>query len=160
MDRHIKKLNKMIQQDLFDRNPETPPAWLENVGKMTVNSANSLTRAIIKFVELKGYQAENIKVTGRLMDKRVTYTDILGHQRKIGSCKYIKSSMTPGTADISLTLKGGLTVKVEVKWGKDRQSEAQKKYQAKIEKAGGIYLIIHKFEEFYEWYMDKYPDGT
>jgi hypothetical protein len=66
--------------------------------------------------------------------------------------------MTPGTADISLTLKNGLSVKVEVKWGKDRQSEAQKKYQAKIEKSGGIYLIIHKFEEFYDWYIARFPD--
>jgi hypothetical protein len=44
---------------------------------------------------------------------------------------------------------------IEVKWGEDRQSEAQKMYQARIEKAGGIYLIIHKFEEFYEWYMAR-----
>jgi hypothetical protein len=159
MDKHLKKLNKMIRQDLFNRNPEIRAELIADVGKVTVNSANSLTKAIKLFVELKGYQAERIAVTGRLIDKRTIVTDILGHQRQIGSCKYIKSSMTPGTADISLTLKGGLTVKVEVKWGKDRQSEAQKKYQASIEKAGGIYLIIHKFEEFYEWYMDKYPDG-
>ena len=147
----------MIQQDLFDQNPDTRPAWLENVGKMTVNSANSLTRAIIKFVELKGYHAANIKVTGRMVDKRVTYTDILGNKRQIGSCKYIKSSMEVGTADISATIKG-LTVMIEVKWGRDRQSEAQKLFQAKIEKAGGIYLIIHKFEEFYDWYIARFPD--
>ena len=157
MDKHIKKLNKMIQQDLFDKFPEVPPGFLENVGKITVSSANSLTGAIIKFIKLKGYHAANIKVTGRMVDKRVTYTDILGNKRQIGTCKYIKSSMEVGSADISATIKG-LTVMIEVKWGKDRQSEAQKRYQARIEKAGGIYLIIHKFEEFYEWYMVKFPD--
>jgi len=158
MDKHIRKLNKMIQQDLFNRNPEIRAGLIADVGKVTVNSANSLTKAIKIFVELKGYQAERISVTGRLIDKRTIVTDILGHQRQIGSCKYIKSSMTPGTADISLTLKNGLSVKVEVKWGKDRQSKAQKKYQAKIEKSGGIYLIIHKFEEFYDWYIARFPD--
>ena len=157
MDKHIKKLNEMIRQDLFDRYPNTPPGALENLGKISVNSANSLTKAIITFIKLKGYHAANIKVTGRMVDQRVTYTDILGNKRQIGSCKYIKSSMEVGTADISATIKG-LTVMIEVKWGKDRQSEAQKRYQARIEKAGGIYLIIHKFEEFYEWYMAKFPD--
>ena len=147
----------MIQQDLFDRYPEVPPGCLKDVGKLTVNSANSLTNAIIKFIKLKGYHASNIKVTGRMVDKRVTYTDILGHQRQIGSCKYIKSSMEVGSADISATIKG-LTVMIEVKWGSDRQSEAQKVYQAKIEKAGGIYLIIRKFEEFYDWYYERFPD--
>jgi len=65
--------------------------------------------------------------------------------------------MEVGSADISATIKG-LTVMIEVKWGRDRQSEAQKVYQAKIEKAGGIYLIIRKFEEFYDWYYERFPD--
>ena len=157
MDNHIQKLNEMIRQDLFDRYPMTPQGALENLGKISVNSANTLTKAIIKFIKLKGYHAANIKVTGRLVDQRITYTDILGNKRQIGTCKYIKSSMEVGTADISATIKG-LTVMIEVKWGRDRQSEAQKFFQAKIEKAGGIYLIIHKFEEFYDWYIARFPD--
>ena len=59
--------------------------------------------------------------------------------------------MTKGSADISATIQGK-SIKIEIKWGKDRQSPAQAKYQAEIEKAGGIYLIIHTFDEFYEWY--------
>ena len=66
MDKHIKKLNEMIRQDLFDRYPNTTPGALENLGKISVNSANSLTKAIIRFIKLKGYHAANIKVTGRL----------------------------------------------------------------------------------------------
>ncbi|MCX6279016.1 MAG: hypothetical protein NT004_13120 [Bacteroidetes bacterium] len=159
MDKHIAKLNKMIQQDMFDRHPNDPKGFWENVGKITVNSANSLTKAVIKFIRLKGYHADNIKVTRRMIDNRVTYTDVLGHVRQIGSCKWIKSSMKIGSADISATLQGGKSVMIEVKWGKDRQSEAQKRFQASIEKAGGVYLIIHKFEEFYEWYMANYPDS-
>jgi hypothetical protein len=43
-------------------------------------------------------------------------------------------------------------VAIEVKIGKDRQSEAQKNYQAMIEKAGGIYWIVKSFDDFYEKY--------
>jgi hypothetical protein len=43
-------------------------------------------------------------------------------------------------------------VKIEVKIGKDRQSEAQKKYQEDIERAGGVYLIARDFDSFVEWF--------
>jgi hypothetical protein len=39
-----------------------------------------------------------------------------------------------------------------VKYGKDRQSEAQKQYQQKIETAKGIYYIARDFDTFVEWY--------
>jgi hypothetical protein len=39
-----------------------------------------------------------------------------------------------------------------VKYGKDRQSDAQKQYQEKIETAKGIYYIARDFDTFVEWY--------
>jgi hypothetical protein len=45
-------------------------------------------------------------------------------------------------------------VKIEVKIGKDRQSEAQKRYQENIEKAGGIYYIAKNFDDFVEFFND------
>lgn len=47
-------------------------------------------------------------------------------------------------------------MKIEVKHGRDRQSEAQKKYQADIEKAGGVYYVAKTFDEFYRWYEDNF----
>jgi hypothetical protein len=46
-------------------------------------------------------------------------------------------------------------VKIEVKVGKDRQSDAQKRYQESIERAGGVYLIARDFDSFVEWF-DEY----
>jgi hypothetical protein len=43
-------------------------------------------------------------------------------------------------------------VKIEIKYGKDRQSEAQIRYQEMIEKAGGTYLIVKSFDDFIEWF--------
>jgi len=59
--------------------------------------------------------------------------------------------MTKGSADISATVQGK-SVKIEIKWGHDRQSPSQAKYQSEIEKASGIYIIVHTFDEFYNWF--------
>jgi len=40
--------------------------------------------------------------------------------------------------------------------GHDRQSPVQAKYQSEIEKAGGIYLIVHTFDHFYDWYNSNF----
>jgi hypothetical protein len=70
---------------------------------------------------------------------------------KVIGITWTKSTSTPGSADISATIKGR-SVKIEVKIGKDRQSEAQKRYQDAIESAGGVYIIARDFDSFVEWY--------
>ena len=121
--------------------------------KFTDKTANGLTKAIIKFLQLEGWQAERISTTGRMVDQRKTYTDAVGFRRQIGSTQWIPGTSTRGSADISATI-AGRSVKIEVKIGRDRQSEHQKKYQADVERAGGIYFIARTFEEFYQWYKE------
>ena len=125
----------------------------------TDKTANGLTRAIIDFVKLRGGQAERISTTGRPIDRRQKYTDAIGMQRVIGSIEWIKGTGTNGSADISATI-AGKSVKIEVKILKDRQSEAQKQYQADIEKAGGIYYIAKDFTSFVEWYCLTFGKGS
>jgi len=119
--------------------------------KFTDKTANGLEKAVCAFIKLQGYQAERIKNTGRVIDNTKTFTDAVGFTRRIGSVEYIKGTGTNGTSDISATIKG-MSVKIEIKIGKDRQSEAQKIYQANIERAGGKYFIVHTFEEFINHY--------
>ena len=123
--------------------------------KYTDKTANGLTRCIVDWINFNGGQAERISTTGRVIDNSVIVKDIFGNTRKIGSSKYIKGTGTRGSADISATIKGR-SVKVEVKM-KDKQSEAQIKYQQSIENAGGQYWLCHDFEEFmfyYESFID------
>lgn len=134
------------------------PDHARAVPSYTDNSANSLTRCVIDWINFNGYQAERISNTGKYIDNRKKVTDILGNTREIGSGKWIKGQGTDGTADISATIRGR-SVKIEIKYGKDRQSEAQKKYQESIEKAGGIYIIVKDFDSFLVWYdeiINKY----
>jgi hypothetical protein len=121
-------------------------------------TANSLTKCIISFINLTGGQAERISNTGRYVDNRKKYTDVLGNTRTIGSVQWIKGTGENGTADISAIINGR-SVKIEVKVGRDRQSTEQKQYQQRIEKAGGIYVIAKDFQSFYLWYQMKFQSN-
>lgn len=116
-------------------------------------SANGLTRAIIDFLNFTGHQAERISTTGRPIDSRTTVTNVIGQTKQIGSIKWIKGSGKRGSADVSATIKGR-SVKIEIKIGTDRQSPAQKEYQAEIEAAGGYYWIATSFDQFYLKYAE------
>ena len=123
------------------------PDYARAIHKYNDRTANGLTRCIIDFLRFNGHQAERIAVTGRYIDETKLVTDSLGNKRKIGSGKWIKTTMQAGTADISATIFGR-SVKIEVKIGPDRQSEAQKRYQKQIETAGGVYIIPKSFDDF------------
>jgi hypothetical protein len=121
-------------------------------------TANGLTRCIIDFINFKGGQAERISNTGRPIDRRQTYTDAAGFTRTIGSIEWIKGSGKNGTADISATIRGR-SVKIEVKIGRDKQSNEQIKYQRQVEDAGGFYVIAKDFGGFYNWYKNQFESN-
>ena len=60
--------------------------------------------------------------------------------------------MQNGFSDIQATMFGRacyLELKRKYKNGKDRQSEAQKKFQKQVEEAMALYIIFESFEDFY-----------
>lgn len=99
------------------------------------DTANGCTRCIIDYLHHKGWQAERINTTGIPIDSRRQVKDILGRTRTIGS------------------------VKIEVKMGRDRMSEAQRRYQRDIEAAGSIYYVARDFTEFVAWYHQNFGKG-
>ena len=139
------------------------PALVKKFEAVTGNTyrddtANGLTRLIIDCIRHDGGQAERINTTGIPIDTRQEVTDILGHRHMIGSLTWRKGGSTVGSADISATIKGR-SVKIEVKIGKDRQSEAQKAYQREVEAAGGLYYIARDFTSFVKWYSTIIKEG-
>jgi hypothetical protein len=146
----LKLLNELAWNKL--RANSSMPDYAIPKPKYTDNSANALTKSIIAWIELNGYQAERINNTGRYVDNKKTVKNIMGQSITIGSGQYIPGTGTKGTADISATIKGK-SIKIEVKYGKDRQSEAQKEYQATIERSGGVYFIAKTFDDFYNFYQ-------
>jgi hypothetical protein len=107
------------------------------------NSANALTKSICGFLQMSGCQAERINTMGVYRKKYRTDGVEMGGQ-------WTKGTGTPGSADISATIRGR-SVKIEVKQ-KDKQSEVQKQYQQDIEQAGGVYIIFRNFDDFIEFY--------
>lgn len=127
------------------------PEYARVAPRYSDRTANGLTKCIIDFIRLSGGQAERTSTTGRLVDRRTQFTDVIGRTREIGTAKWIPTSGVRGSADISAVL-AGKAVKIEVKIGRDQQSDAQKEYQAKIEQAGGLYLIVRSFSDFLNQY--------
>lgn len=127
------------------------PEYARTVPRYSDKTANGLTKCVIDYIRLTGGLAERINSTGRYIDNSQVFEDVLGRKRSIGTGQWLPTSGMKGTADVSATIRGR-SVKIEIKM-KDRQSEDQKKYQQAVEQAGGIYLIIRSFQEFYDWYQ-------
>ena len=145
------------------KKPYNKPEAVRKLEQVTGNkhrddTANGCTRCIIDYLHYKGWQAERINTTGIPIDTRKQVTDILGRSHTIGSLNWRPSGGTIGSADISATI-GGRSVKIEVKIGKDRQSAAQRQYQATIEQAGGLYYIAKDFTTFVAWYHQNFGKG-
>ncbi|WP_154859234.1 hypothetical protein [Cyclobacterium xiamenense] len=144
----LKQLSERMHEFTYRDRPLIPVYARNKPKRFQDRTANELTQAIIQFFRLQGGIAERINSMGRQVDNTKTYTDpITGARRSIGSVEWVRGTSTEGTADISATVFG-LSVKVEVKIGNDRQSDAQKQYQKRIEQAGGIYIIARSFDGF------------
>jgi hypothetical protein len=148
----LDRLKHLKQQSMLDSYPNVPKYAL-SAPKYDDKTANGLTKCIIEFLQLSNHQAERINTMGRPIDNRKQVTDVIGRTKTIGSMTWGKSTATKGSADISATIQGR-SVKIEVKIGKDRQSQDQKNYQAKIEKSGGQYWIAKNFDDFIKKYDD------
>lgn len=153
-DRYIKspsvELLERMEADIFrKRHPQMPEAAITPI-RHRDDLANGLTKCVIRFLQLKGWQAERINTTGRPIDTRRRF-DVCGCQRQVGSLRWVYSTSTVGSADISATV-AGCSVKIEIKVGRDRQSARQKAYAEAVERAGGLYVVASTFEEFLGWY--------
>lgn len=98
-------------------------------------TANSLTKAIVTYIDLAGGWATRVSTEGRYIESKGIR---------------IPSSVKRGTSDIHACWKG-LFLSIEVKVGKDRQSDVQKEVQEDIEKANGLYYIARDFDGFFGW---------
>jgi hypothetical protein len=158
-------MNKVSKQRIKDLELKTLKAKHPTIDERFIpltawndSTANGLTKCIVSFINMSGGYAERINTMGTYKQAK-TVKDLDGITRTVGKGKYIPSGSTKGSADISSTipvtihgLELGLSVKWEVKIGKDRQSDAQKEYENSTKKAKGHYYIVKSFDEFLEYY--------
>lgn len=135
----LKQLSRIVEEIKTESRPLIPPhARVKTVFRD--HNANELTKSIITFFEVIGGHAERINNMGRQLIRD-------------GKPIWVKGTGTDGTADISATWQGK-SIKIEVKATRgEKQSLKQKEYQAKIKKAGGIYIVARNMDGFiYEFF--------
>ena len=147
MNKESKTRLKAVEFKYLSYKYPSAPGHIIPLTAYTDKTANGLTKCICDFLNFDGFQAERINTMGVFRRSRRTDGTMTEGQ-------WTKGTGTPGSADISATIYGR-SVKIEVKIGKDRQSEAQKNYQAMIERSGGTYIIAKDFDSFLEWF-DKF----
>ena len=142
----IKELQKAVHAWECSLHPTVPAAYIP-INNYTDKTANGLTKCIVDFIRANGGQAERINTTGMPMVRKLPSgrTDVT----------WRKGNTTKGSADISAIIDGK-SVKIEIKIGHDRQSEAQKRYQKTVEEAGGLYFIAKSFDEFLIFYNNNF----
>jgi hypothetical protein len=151
MTKENKQLLKALELEILKDKSTMNPRYLEDLlTDWNDNSANSLTKSIEFYINANGFQAERINTMGVYREGKKIQ---VGENTRQLKGKYTPSTGTKGSADISATIRGR-SVKIEVKYGKDKQSEVQKRYQESIEQAGGTYFIARNFDEFMEFYLN------
>jgi len=160
---YICEMKKLMLARYFEflrlKYPSFPPELIAPK-ILKVNTTNGLTSALILFIKLKGWKAERISSSGRVIDNRKVVTDCLGRRRQIGSTKYIPSNSQRGTADIKATIAGReISIEVKNKLTKDRQSAEQKNYQSETELSGGVYYIATDFDSAALWIENTFEDS-
>jgi hypothetical protein len=104
------------------------------------STTNTLTKCVFDAIELTGGFVERVNSMGNKIETNK-------------GIKWVKGSSKKGTADLHCIIKAkSVMIEIKCKYTKDFQSEAQKEYQKQIEQAGGVYLIVRDFKDFYDWY--------
>lgn len=119
-------------------------------------TTNGLTKCIIDWLQFNGHYANRINTQGQARIHKVPrYSLITGKIEYIDKVQYTKGTTAKGTPDIDAIIDGK-PVKIEVKAGKDKLRDEQKKQGEKIQAAGGIYYIARNMAEFVEWYKSNF----
>lgn len=108
----------------------------------TSEGTNLLTTIVVFYLKEKGYHAERINTTG-----------IYRKNPRTGKMQWTPSGATKGSADIHSIIDGVFHA-IEIKFGKDKQSPAQKEYEEEIKKNRGVYLIVKTFDDLIDYLED------
>ena len=115
------------------------PAFSIPRTKFSDKTANELTHAVTRCIELHGGYAVRINTQGQ-------YNEQLG--------RWTKGSTRKGTADIHSILNGK-HLSIEIKIGRDQLSEDQQQTAELVQRAGGYYYVARTFEGFYAWFSQQ-----
>ena len=127
----------------------------------SVTKSNGLTKMIINFITWNGSHAERTNNMGRPVEKKIDKMNIItGKVQKVTiGMQWQKGAGEKGSSDIKSHIKTSrspypVPVYIEIKIGRDSQSQDQKRYQEKVEKTGALYWIVKTPEDFFTKWFD------
>ncbi|HEV7348219.1 hypothetical protein [Telluribacter sp.] len=133
---YLPRLNTLKEQYNATKYPNVAQTRGFYAKKYSDNSSNALTAAIVAYLNLTGGYA--------------TRQQSMGVKRKVKG----REIWTPGTTRTGATdvqgMYQGRSLQIEVKYGRDRMSEAQKKTAAHVTRAGGVHIVARTFDGFIE----------
>ncbi|MDB5243081.1 MAG: hypothetical protein JWP57_3706 [Spirosoma sp.] len=135
---------RLVELEMADkrrRYPTVPESYLVKP-KFPLKDTNSLTKAVLRCLELHGCYVTRIQSQGQ-------FNDQTGHWQR--------GTTRKGTADLHAVINGR-HVSIEIKWGKDRLSADQKKTAESVKAAGGVYLVVSNYDTFWCWFEQFAPD--
>jgi len=134
-----------LSKSLSDKLHSNVPEHCRPVKKFSDKSANDLTKAIIAYLrDWKDWFAERQSSEGRYRPGK-EFTDVIGQKRQL-SGQWLPGQ-GKGKADIKAVIRGR-SIEIEVKHGADKLRPEQIEYKQRIEKAGGVYIVVKTFEDF------------
>lgn len=144
----LKELSEAIHRKQMEKYPNMPPHAIPRK-KLSEGSANELTKSILAFFAYKGIKAWRQRSEGRLLARK-TVVNAVGQTIEVQKQKYIPGSKeSKGIGDVGAVLPPlGRACWVEVKFGKDRLSDDQKKFKSEAEASGAIYIVANNWDSF------------
>jgi len=129
----VKELERLADKQAQLSHPSIDKKYLAP-RRFRDDHASGLTACIVKYVSLTG-----------------SFASRLNNMGVYRGGKYTRSTSRRGLPDILIT-KGGQSIFVEVKCGKDRMSSFQKEVQEEQRRSGGLYMVASSFEQFKSWF--------
>lgn len=144
----LSAFNEVVKLGKMARYPNRPAHTL-TFKTYRDNNANSLTTAIIDYIRYLKGSASRVNTQGQYREGQTLERGLTYEIREQG--KWTPSGSDNGTADILGTFRGQ-AIAIEVKFGKDKLSEAQERWRDEWIKPGsdGIYLVAKSFQQFFE----------
>jgi hypothetical protein len=137
----LQHLRQLHCESVRKKHPSLPDSAIASINYSDSN-ANGLTKCIVAYIGFIGGWGTRVSSAGRMLPVKVTEVTT--------QMKYIPGTTKKGTPDIMATYKG-ISLFIEVKIGKDRQSDVQKQVEAEVTASGGRYWIAKDFESTYNW---------
>jgi hypothetical protein len=132
--KNIKNLEKLAFDAKVKKYP-TMPLFTIPAAKYSDSTTNGLTKCIIDYINL-----QDDATAWRVNNVGIFDTKTQRHR---------KAATIKGIADIT-AIRNGTTYQIEIKTGKDKMSDDQKKFAERVIKSGANYFVIKSFDDFIE----------